>query len=423
MGNTTTEEILYTTNTIFNDTDSSLVKKTVSNGTGSDGTFESTNFIFHGILLVVVGAIGIIGNLYGMGTFVMLKRPLKFHWLMTTLLIFDTLFIIAAFFIFALPQLSEDYKVKIHSYLGPKILPFIQIAMTGAIYSKVAFTVERYLVVCHPFYIVSHEWPIKAYIIPLVSFSILYNLPKFFELDTFVCEDSLKHEEHIKNNALPRHNVSDSFYTPTAMRKNEHYKQIYLTGMNIVFMGIGPGLILITLNGLTLISLAKHQATQRYSGTTVNLAKISLAIVFTSILFHSVKWVPTVYEFVDLDGYEASLWILPFEHVSHFLLVFNSSINYYIYFFTRSNVRRKLRNWTQDSFKFMRKPTNEMALKSRRLSPPLKASDQENASNCQDTMITEPMLASHTDPNCRYCKIVIGTANRTYSRQTSRQSQ
>ena len=292
--------------------------------------------------------------------------------------------------------------------------------MTGALYAQVAFTIERYLVVCHPFYIVSKEWSVRRYIIPLVSFSILYNLPKFFELDTFVCENSLKHEEHIKSDDLPLHNVNDSFYTPTTMRKSEHYKRIYLTGMNIIFMGIGPFLILIILNGLTLINLKKYQKTKRRvsvmpvnglasataptgchnnlgSGSKsreVTLAKISLAIVFTSILFHSVKWVPTIHEFVDVKGYLASSWILSFEHVSHFLLVFNSSINYYIYAFTRSKIGNKLQTWTRNSFKLMKKPTDEMSPKARKYSTPIKGLDHQTELSKQDTMITEPMLSS-----------------------------
>ncbi len=45
-----------------------------------------------------------------------------------------------------------------------------------------AVTVERYFTVCHPFYRVSHSWSAKMYIVPIVSFAVVYNIPKFFEL-------------------------------------------------------------------------------------------------------------------------------------------------------------------------------------------------------------------------------------------------
>ena len=33
---------------------------------------------------------------------------------------------------------------------------------------------------------VSHSWPAKVLVIPIVAFAILYNIPKFFELRTKV---------------------------------------------------------------------------------------------------------------------------------------------------------------------------------------------------------------------------------------------
>ena len=64
-----------------------------------------------------------------------------------------------------------------------RALPFAQIGSTGSIYFTIAMTVERYLTVCHPFYHHSHTWPTKLYVLPLLLFSIVYNLPRFFELN------------------------------------------------------------------------------------------------------------------------------------------------------------------------------------------------------------------------------------------------
>ena len=82
-------------------------------------------------------------------------------------------------------QVSEGYKSSgAHFYILPRALPLAQIALTGSIYSTLAITVERYLIVCHPFYTVSHKWSAWRYILPIVTFSLVYNLPKFFELYT-----------------------------------------------------------------------------------------------------------------------------------------------------------------------------------------------------------------------------------------------
>merc|ERR1712061_396168 len=91
--------------------------------------------------------------------------------------------------------------------------------MTGSLYCQIGFTIERYLVVCHPFYTVAKQWSVKRYIIPLVTFSIFYNLPKFFELDTLECDSELFHKQH--ENITGSHNwtLNATLYAPTEMRR------------------------------------------------------------------------------------------------------------------------------------------------------------------------------------------------------------
>ena len=56
--------------------------------------------------------------------------------------------------------------------------------ISGSIYFTMAITVERYLSVCHPFYRVRHTWPPWFFVVPIAVFSVVYNLPTFFELTT-----------------------------------------------------------------------------------------------------------------------------------------------------------------------------------------------------------------------------------------------
>ena len=86
--------------------------------------------------------------------------------------------------------------------------------MTGSIYSTLAITVERYLTVCHPFYTVSHRWTAKHYVAPIVAFSFLYNLPKFFELYTSVATN----DDNV---------TSTTSIEPTSLRVNDYYIQVW----------------------------------------------------------------------------------------------------------------------------------------------------------------------------------------------------
>ncbi len=161
---------------------------------------------------------------------------------------------------------------------------FHQIGLTGSIYFTMAITVERYLTVCHPFYKLSHEWPAKYYVIPIFSFSFLYNIPKFFELKTgypdSVANNATTNEtsimDHINNTStisymeavddVNVYNETEEFVNPydygilpTELRLNTHYYNIYCMWMNFILMGLGPYVILITLNTLMLLRLKEMQ--------------------------------------------------------------------------------------------------------------------------------------------------------------------
>lgn len=143
-------------------------------------------FAFEGVLLLSVGILGIIGNIASIVVFtIRLKIQRNFHALMICLAIFDLIYIIANILIFTIPLFSDNYLTSgTYYYVMPWALPIAQIGMTGSIYFTMAMTAERYLTVCHPFYRHSHNWPTRNYIIPITAFCFIYNIPRFFEMET-----------------------------------------------------------------------------------------------------------------------------------------------------------------------------------------------------------------------------------------------
>ena len=377
-----------------------------------------TKLVFEVILLLIVGLIGIIGNILLIKSFLKIEEKLNFHLLMMTLAVYDTIYITLCALVFSIPEVFEDYRNNGNLLLiVPTALPIIQIALTGSVYCTVAISLERYLTVCHPFYLASKRWSAKRYIIPIIVFSLLYNASRFFELRT---NCNLSNHQEIQNTTIYQNrngkknvaSITDELenqtlgsvlektesinitfteksllknnWNPsckvelTSLRKNQYYYSIYIIGLNFVFNGLIPLLLIIVMNiklylrlksvarGRPVISQvlqfstihiqlhieqhprkSKHRNSsiarkkiKRIKPSEIMLAKVSFFIVFVFIICHSVRWIPNIYELIQRiqtqDGkIKWPSWIESLTQISHFLTVLNSSVNFYIFSATR----------------------------------------------------------------------------------------
>ena len=363
---------------------------------GNEESKSITEYILEQVLLIIIGCLGIIGNLCIIIIFTRLRNRQTFHRLMIMLATFDTFYIIFSFFIFSLPSISKYYDDSaFFNYLLPIILPLNHVALTGSVYSKLSITIERYLMVCHPFYVWSHKWKARLYILPILTFSVIYNIPKFFEIETISShseEDSAPErnnitlDENLNGSENGINNITDVEMKygikATNLRIDLNYVSIYLIWTNFLVMCVIPFSTLITLNSFTLNGLKKHLkqlenrassipmevmgsesrrlsvTSSKYSSThdtknlwqtavaiktrnyEISLAKISLLIMSVFITCHSVRWIPNIYELIqhmkdDSEEFEWPEWVDSMTHASHFLTTLSASINFYIYFFNR----------------------------------------------------------------------------------------
>ena len=129
-----------------------------------------------------------------------------------------------------------------------------------------AISIERYLVICRPFYRINCFYSSKIVILSIVSFSTLYNIPKFFEIQPLSTTQIVFKEE--KNVSTICNNTDDKTHPQqgqnvtsvklgyrialTPLMHNPYYYNIYVAGLNIVFNGLIPFILLITLNTLIL---------------------------------------------------------------------------------------------------------------------------------------------------------------------------
>ena len=84
--------------------------------------------------------------------------------------------------------------------------------------------IERYLVVCHPFFKLYYNWRQRVYLIPTAVFAIAYNMPKFFEFQV----DSVPSLDG---------NTTFSLLTPTDLRVDVNYISLYMNWSNLLFNG------------------------------------------------------------------------------------------------------------------------------------------------------------------------------------------
>ena len=146
-----------------------------------------------GVVLMCIGVLGIIGNIISIPYFgSRITRQKTFYTLLTFLSITDLIVVTTGLLLYAVSKLSIAYKNGIYGMIAPFLFPIFEIGSTGSIYFTVAVCIERYFVVCRPFWYHEQAIPSRTYTIPILCFSVIYNIPRFFEVKTVILQEKRK---------------------------------------------------------------------------------------------------------------------------------------------------------------------------------------------------------------------------------------
>ena len=153
-----------------------------ANSTSTEYSFlDLCKFYVEGVAVTVVGSTGVIINLTALIFLLQTRRRHVFQNLLLSLTIYDLALILLMLASFAFPQFSGNYRSHVLIHALPFLIPLAQTVLACSSCTTVALSVERYVSICTPYRRGPKASRSANYILPVLAFSILYNLPRYFE--------------------------------------------------------------------------------------------------------------------------------------------------------------------------------------------------------------------------------------------------
>ncbi|TRY71858.1 hypothetical protein TCAL_03401 [Tigriopus californicus] len=293
-------------------------------------SLEEFRYYTVGVILTPISIFGILGNILSIFVLSCPEMKSNFNQLLICLASFDLVYLQLSFAIFAMPTLSVWYTETLFPYIMP-----------------IGVTIERFVAIAYPMRKTNLK---NSLIMASVFGSIVYNLPRFFELE-MVQVDVLDPET--------KANVTVNRIAPTELRFNKLYVQIYVVWMKFFLVELLPYVIICVLNFVMIVKIREAMKLQKEMTISrqpslesqkkeFNMALVLVCIVFMFIACQSIKIIPDVYEAMVCDysktdtSCESTTTIERIVSISYVLLALNSASNFVIYMLRGNKFRRVL---------------------------------------------------------------------------------
>ncbi|CRK98194.1 CLUMA_CG011557, isoform A [Clunio marinus] len=285
----------------------------------ADVTF---GFWLNGVGIMLIGLMGIFGNMASIRVLSHKQMRSSPNFILIALASSDLILIITSILLFALTTIYPYNGCLKHYYfvtqpmLAGLTYPVAIIAQTISVYMTFLISFERYIAVCHPLKAKSFctQTRTKMSIFVIVFMSILYNIPKFFEINLNESQD----EEFGK------------FYYVSAsmLRTNKLYITIYINWLYFIFMNLIP------LSSITIFNIRIYRQVQIVNRMRVKLTskerqdiKLTTMLFCVVIVFLCCNCLAVVTNIVETLHIHNDI----LTKTSNFFVTVNSSVNFIIY--------------------------------------------------------------------------------------------
>ncbi|XP_013420554.1 FMRFamide receptor-like [Lingula anatina] len=294
----------------------------------------ATMFYIHAVLAFGFIIFGLCGNLLAFIVLWREKQKTTTSLTLRALAVSDSIYLVCSLIFLSLPsmekyngQVGDSFLTDTYPQLMPFVKPMLYISQQISSWLVVLVTLDRFIVVCYPLKSFTYCTLNKAkkHIAAVYIVSVLYNIPRFFELDIKQCYniklDKFVHEVH---------NYPWSYSTA--------YWIIYQIVLYFLTMYIVPMVVLGFVNTKLIISLrAANRQRAQITGKEHddNISIMLVVVVFVFIACQTPDFLLQIFYFMTVvlsDAtfvYEFNFFV--YYLITAFLLVFNCSINFIIY--------------------------------------------------------------------------------------------
>ena len=337
-----TGTVVKSTN-VYNNITGNITNETVSEYTVRYDNFQFTFDVIFGSVLFFCGLFGNIACLFVLPK---IRTQRSAMILLTGLTAADSLVLLSSLILKILPGLCIKYKnytclETVIYTIVPYVYPVTRMFHTFSVWMVVAVSIDRYIVIANPFNKSKISTAKRAQIITIAvaCACVVFHFPLFFQ--------QIQSEHSNRNTSLvEKEKYSSQMVDPwhEKLGVNPYFHYIYYIGLNWVVVYIIPLCLLLFLN-IRLWTLVKNAKKEHKKLTKSKSSIDNMVITVNVIIVVSLFILCQLPSFICLvlmnpiSGL-TDLSVLQAVCVAEFLIAFNSSVNFYVYFLCYRKFRK-----------------------------------------------------------------------------------